>query len=144
MASNYKVMFEENKDIIKAIGKQTVSSKEIIDVSLPTFLSCNAKSKTLVSILPVRLGLQGQFNGKQNGIRYSNLQIQLNKQKLDTQGEAEKEKVKEAEGTYEKRKSTTIALVLMPCDEKIPETIMKQAFNDSLDNREKATIFKIA
>lgn len=97
-----------------------------------------------MSILPVRLGLQGQFNGKKNGIRYSNLQIQLNKQKLDTQGEAEKEKVKEAEGAYEKRKSTTIALVLMPCDEKIPETIMKQAFNGSLDNREKATIFKIA
>jgi len=47
-----------------------------------------------------------------------------------------------AEGASGKLKSTTIAIVLMPCEEKIPETIMKKAFNGSLANREKATIFK--
>jgi hypothetical protein len=44
-------------------------------------LDDNTKSKTLVFKTLVRLDLQGQFKDK-NGIPYSNLQIQLNKQKL--------------------------------------------------------------
>lgn len=142
MASNYKVVFEENNDIYtKPINKQ---KREAIEGDkLPTFIDDNTKSKTLVFKPLVRLDLQGQFKDK-NGKRYSNLQIQLNKQNLDTQEEAEKEKVKEDEGAFEKKKSTTIALVLMPCDEEIPKNIMKEAFKGSLINRQKATIVQIA
>ena len=140
MENNYKVVFEENKDITTANNKQKGEAREIIEGDkLPTFIADNTKSKTLVLKPLVRLDLQGQFNDK-NGKRYSNLQIQLNKQNLDTQEEAEKEKVKVDEGAFEEKKSTTIALVLMPCDEEIPKNIMKKAFNGSLDNRQKATI----
>jgi hypothetical protein len=145
MASNYRVEFEENKDICtKANNKQKGEAREIIEGDqLPTFIVSNKKNGTLVKKPLVRLDLQEQFKDK-NGIRYSNLQIQLNNQNLDTQGEAEKEKVKEDEGAFDKKKkkSTTIALVLMPCSEEIPENIMREAFNGSLDNSEKATILK--
>jgi len=91
----------------------------------------------------VRLDLQGLFNNK-NGIRYANLQIQLNKPRMGTQGGEEDEEVEEdiAEGALGKPRSTTIAIVLMPCGEVIPENIMKKAFNCSLDDRKKATIIK--
>ena len=80
MASNYKVVFEENNDIYtKAINKQ---KREAIEGDkLPTFIDDNTKSKTLVFKPLVRLDLQGQFKDK-NGIPYSNLKIQLNKQTL--------------------------------------------------------------
>ena len=77
MASNYKVVFEENNDIYtKAINKQKGEAREIIEEGK---LDDNTKSKTLVFKTLVRLDLQGQFKDK-NGIPYSNLQIQLNKQ----------------------------------------------------------------
>ena len=88
------------------------------------------------------MDLQGQFN--KNGIRYANLQIQLNQPRMGTQGGEEDEEVKEdiAEGALGKPRSTTKAIVLMPRDENIPENIMKTAFNGSLDDGMKATIFK--
>ena len=93
----------------------------------------------------VRLDLQGQFN--KYGIRYANLQIQHNQPRLYTQGGEEEEAVEEveeaiAEGAFGKPRSTTIAFVLMPCGEQIPENIMFRGFNGSLDDRKKATIFK--
>jgi hypothetical protein len=76
-------VFEENNDIYtKAINKQKGEAREIIEGDkLPTFIDDNTRSKTLVFKPLVRLDLQGQFKDK-NGIPYSNLQIQLNKQKL--------------------------------------------------------------
>ena len=144
MANNYKVVFEENKDIITANNRQKGEAREIIEGDkLPTFIADNTKSKTFVLKSLVRLDLQGQFKDK-NGNRYSNLQIQLNKRTLDTQEEAEQEKVKEDEGASEMKRNTSIALVLMPCDKEIPKNIMKEAFNGSLNNRQKATIVQIA
>ena len=63
---------------------------------------------------------------------------------MGTQGGEEEEKVEEdiTEGALGKPRSTTIAIVLMPSGENIPENIMKRAINGSLDDGMKATIFK--
>ena len=63
---------------------------------------------------------------------------------MGTQGGEEEEEVEEdiTEGALGKPRSTTIAIVLMPSGENIPENIMKRAFNGSLDDGMKATIFK--
>ena len=63
---------------------------------------------------------------------------------MGTQGGEEEEEVEEdiTEGALGKPRSTTIAIVLMPSGENIPENIMKRAFNRSLDDGMKATIFK--
>ena len=142
MEANYDVILEANNDITNSIGKQKKDAKEIIENSLPTFIATNNKSGTIVTEGLVRLDLQGLFNNK-NGIRYANLQIQLNKTRLDTQGrEVEEREEAIAVAEFGKPKSTTIAIVLMPCGEVIPENIMKKAFNCSLDDRKKATIIK--
>jgi hypothetical protein len=91
------------------------------------------------------LDLQGQFNHA-NGIRYANLQIQLNATTtadgLTDESEEEGEGVDCTDGGGGRNRSTTIAIVLMPCDEEIPQHIMKRAFNVSLIDGKKATIFK--
>ena len=134
--------FKESIDIdhAKKKKKQILAAREIIEYSLPNFIDKNSKNGTLVPKELVRLDLQGQFN--ENGIRYANPQIQLNEPRVGTQGGEEVEE-DIAEGAPGKPRSTTIAIVLMPCGEQIPEIIMKRAFNVSLDDRMKAKNFKI-
>ena len=121
--------------------KQKEQAKEIIEDRLPTFIEKNRGSGTLVQKKLVRLDLQGQFNN--NSIRYANLQIQLNAMTasdgLTDESEEEDDDVV-TDGGGPKR--TTIATVLMPSGERIPYDIMKTAFIGSLDNGEKATIFR--
>ena len=121
--------------------KQKKEAKEIIEDSLPTLIEKNRRSGTLVNGKLVRLDLQGQINN--NSIRYANLQIQLNaltaSDGLTDESEEEDEDVVTDGGGPIR---TTIATVLMPSGEKIPYDIMKTAFNGSLDNGEKATIFR--
>ena len=136
--TTYEVIFEASKDIANANNKQKKEAKEIIEESVPTFIDGNKKSGTLVKKTLVRLDLQGHF--KRNGIPYANLQIQLNQPRMDTQDEKEDEDI--ADNALGKPRSTTIAIVLMPSDQNIPENIMKEAFNGSLDDKMKATILK--
>ena len=147
--ATYNVRFEENDNLAAPNNRQRREAKDIIEDNLPTFIDRNSRSGTLKSTRLVRLYLQGQFD--ENGIRYANLQIQLNATtasdgKTDETGEelddeSKKEGVDVADGNRPKR--TTIAIALMPCGEEIPEDIMKEAFNGSLDYRKKATIFKL-
>ena len=139
--STYKVKFEKNNKMALFKKKQKKEAKEIIEDSLPTFIEKNSGSGTIVKKKLVRLDLQGQFND--NSIRYANLQIQLNaltaSDGLTDESEEEYEDdVADGGGPIR----TTIATVLMPSGEKIPYDIMKTAFNGSLDNGEKATIFR--
>jgi len=136
--------FEATDNMAHSNKKQRRDAKEIIEYSLPTFIDKNGRSGTLKNTKRVRLDLQGFCNNKDNGIRYANLQIQLNattaSDGLTDESEEEGEDVVTDGGG---RRSTTIAIVLMPCDQQIPVNIMKQAFNGSLDHGRKATIFKI-
>ena len=139
--STYKVKFEKNDKMASCKKKQKKEAKEIIEDSLPTFIEKNSRSGTIVKKKLVRLDLQGQFND--NSIRYANLQIQLNaltaSDGLTDESEEEYEDdVADGGGPIR----TTIATVLMPSGEKIPYDIMKTAFNGSLDNGEKAIIFR--
>lgn len=127
--SQYEVQFEPSSDIADATNKAKKEAKEIIENNLPPCIDKSWKPKTLATKEYVRLDLQGQFN--RNGVRYANLQIQLNKPR--------KEEEVDASG---KPKSTTIAIVLMPSGENIPVAISQQAFNGSLDNKQKAVIVK--
>ena len=139
--STYKVKFEKNNKMALFKKKQKEQAKEIIEDRLPTFIEKNSRSGTLVQKKLVRLDLQGQFNN--NSIRYANLQIQLNAMTtfdgLTDESEEEDDDVV-TDGGGPKR--TTIANVLMPSGERIPYDIMKTAFIGSLDNGEKATIFR--
>ena len=145
ISDKYYVEFEASNDIADSNNKEKKEARVIIEGISFTCIDKNSKSKTLVKKDLVRLDLQGLFNDKK-GIRYANLQIQLNKKILNTQGGEEEEEVEEdveeVEGAIWKRKSTTIAIVLMPCNEEIPLNIMKEAFNGSLNGRKKATIKK--
>ena len=91
----------------------------------------------------VRLDLQGII--LRNEKQYANLQIQLNatttSDGLTDESEEEGEDVV-TDGGGGSNRSTTIAIVLMPCDEEIPQNKMKDAFNGSLKDGTKATIFK--
>ena len=137
----YDVKFEVNNDITSPKYKiQRTEAKEIIEDKLPTFIDKNSGSGTLEKTKYVRLDLQGQFTS--NGIRYANLQIQLNRM-TKSDGLTDESEEDEEDVVTDGRGSTTIALVLMPSGEKIPEDIMKRAFNGSLDARKKATIFKL-
>jgi hypothetical protein len=65
-------------------------------------------------------------------------QIQLNSTTaFDGLREEEGEDVV-TDGGGGRNRSTTIAIVLMPCDEEIPQDIMKRAFKVSLDEGKKA------
>ena len=139
--STYKVKFEKNNKMALFKKKQKKEAKEIIEDSLPTLIEKNRRSGTLVNGKLVRLDLQGQINN--NSIRYANLQIQLNALTAsdgltDESEEEDEDDVADGGGPIR----TTIATVLMPSGEKIPYDIMKTAFNGSLDNGEKATIFR--
>ena len=134
----YDVKFEVNNNIASPNNKQRREAKEIIEDNLPTSIDKNSGGRTLMKKRRVRLDLQGQFLS--NGIRYANLQIQLNattkSDGLTDESEEEGEDV-----VTDGPRSTTIAIVLMPSDMEIPEAIMKEAFNGSLENGVKATIF---
>lgn len=146
--STYDVRFDVCNDIANTNREIREEAREIIEHRLPTFIDKCCEPKTLQSTRLVRLDLQGQFSNKY-GIRYANLQIQLNRKKkkknpttasggLTDESEEEGEDVADAG----RQISTTIAIVLMPSDENIPRDIMKRAFNGSLDGGKKATIFK--
>ena len=143
--STYDVRFEENNNIANSNGKIRQEAKEIIDYNLPTIIGGYINRKNLVMKPLVRLDLQGQFDNV-NGIRYANLHIQINATTAShglTDRSVEVE-VNVADGGVGRNRPTTIAIVLMPCDEQIPQDIMKRAFNGSLNNRQKATIVQIA
>lgn len=139
--SQYEVQFEPSSDIADATNRAKNEAKEIIEKNLPPCIDKSWKPKPLAKKEYVRLDLQGQFN--RNGVRYANLQIQLNKPRMvaakDEAAEVEEEEEVDASG---KPKSTTIAIVLMPSGENIPVAISQQAFNGSLDNKQKAVIVK--
>lgn len=137
--SQYEVQFEPSSDIADATNKEKKEAKEIIEDEAPTYIDKNLKPKPLAKKKYVRLDLQGQFN--RNGVQCANLQIQLNTPRMvAAEGEAAEVEVEvDASG---KPKSTTIAIVLMPSGEHIPEAISQQAFNGSLDNKQKAVIVK--
>ena len=141
----YEIRYEASSDITNAKKKESDEAREMIEEEAPTFIDKNSRPKTLVKGELVRLDLQGLFN-RPDGKRYANLQIQLNKpryseleEQLDESQETEDD---QAGATAEvgKPKSTTIAIVLMPAGENIPENISRQAFEGSLNNREKAII----
>ena len=140
--STYDVRFEASNNIAASNKKQREEAKEIIEDNLPTFIDKSCRSRTLKNTKRVRLDLQGLCNSNVNGIRYANLQIQLNATTVfdGLDGESEEVGVDVIDGGG--RRSTTIANVLMPSGEEIPEDVMKRAFNGSLDNGKKATIFK--
>ena len=136
----YDVKFEVNNNIASPNNKQRREAKEIIEDNLPTSIDKNSGGRTLMKKRRVRLDLQGQFLS--NGIRYANLQIQLN---ATTKSDGLTDESSEEDGedlVTDGGGSTTIAIVLMPSGEEIPEDIMKKAFNGSLDARKKATILK--
>ena len=139
--ADYDVKYEACKDITGSNNKQRKEAREIIDESLPTFIDKNKKSGTIVRTQLVRLDLQGQFI--YNGMRYANLQIQLNQPRMEGEEEGN-EAMTEVDTTTDGlgKRSTTIAIVLMPSDKDIPKETMKMAFNGSLDNKVKAIIFK--
>ena len=138
--ATYDVRFEKNGNLIAPNKKQRREAEEIIENDLPTFIDENRGSKTLEKRKRVRLDLQGQHMDKENGIRYANLQIQLNawthSDGLTDESEEEGEDV-----VTDGPPVTTIAIVLMPSGKEIPKAIMKEAFKGSLKNQEKATIF---
>ena len=138
--STYDVSFEENNNIGNSNNRQKREAKEIIENDLPIIIGGNRGMQRLAKKPLVRLDLQGIF--PHNGIRYANLQIQLNSTTAcDGLHEEEGEEVV-TDGGGGRNRSTTIAIVLMPCDEEIPQHIMKRAFNVSLIDGKKATIFK--
>ena len=137
--SQYEVQFEPSSDIADATNKAKNEAKEIIENNLPPCIDKSWKPKTLATKEHVRLDLQGQFN--RNGVRYANLQIQLNTPRM-VAAEGEAAEVEEEMDASGKPKSTTIAIVLMPSGEDIPEAISQQAFNGSLDKKQKAVIVK--
>lgn len=128
--SQYEVQFEPSSDIADATNKEKKEAREIIEDDPPIYIDKNLRPQTLARKKCVRLDLQGQFN--RNGVRYANLQIQLNTPRM----------VEEEMDASGKPKSTTIAIVLMPSGEDIPEAISQQAFNGSLDKKQKAVIVK--
>lgn len=139
--SQYEVQFEPSSDIAHATNKQKNEAKEIIVNEPPTYIDKNLRPKPLVTRKYVRLDLQGQFDRK--GVRYANLQIQLNEPRMvAAEGEAAEVEEEEEVDASGKPKSTTIAIVLMPSGELIPEAISQQAFNGSLDEKQKAVIVK--
>lgn len=139
--SQYEVQFEPSSDIADASNKAKKEAKEIIEDEAPTYIDKNSQPRTLATKKLVRLDLQGQFN--RNGVRYANLQIQLNKPRMvAAKGEAAEVEEEEEVDASGKPKSTTIAIVLMPSGENIPEAISQQAFNGSLDKKQKAVIVK--
>lgn len=139
--SQYEVQFEPCSDMADATNKEKKEAKEIIEDEAPTYIDKNWQPKTLAEKKRVRLDLQGQFN--RNGVRYANLQIQLNKPRMvAAEGEAAEVEEEEEVDASGKPKSTTIAIVLMPSGENIPEAISQQAFNGSLDKKQKAVIVK--
>lgn len=139
--SQYEVQFEPSSDIADATNKAKKEAKEIIEDDPPIYIDKNSQPKTLATKKYVRLDLQGQFN--RNGVRYANLQIQLNQPRMvAAKGEAAEVEEEEEVDASGKPKSTTIAIVLMPSGENIPEAISQQAFNGSLDNKQKAVIVK--
>lgn len=139
--SQYEVQFEPSSDMADATNKEKKEAKEIIEDEAPTYIDKNWQPKTLAEKKRVRLDLQGQFN--RNGVRYANLQIQLNKPRMvAAEGEAAEVEEEEEVDASGKPKSTTIAIVLMPSGENIPEAISQQAFNGSLDKKQKAVIVK--
>ena len=79
--ANYDVKHEACKDIADSNNKQRKEAREIIDESLPDCIDKNKRSGTLVKTKLVRLDLQGQFH--HNGMRYANLQIQLNQPRME-------------------------------------------------------------
>ena len=139
--ADYDVKYEACKDIAESTNNERKEAREIIDESVPTFIDKNKGSGTLVKTKLVRLDLQGQLN--YNGMRYANLQIQLNKPRMEGE-EEENEAMAEVDTTTDGfgKRSTTIAIVLMPSDKDIPKETMKMAFNGSLDNKVKAIIFE--
>lgn len=144
--SQYEVQFEACKDMADPNSKQRKEAKEII-AKAPTCIDKNQQARTLVKGNLVRLDLQGQFD--RNGVRYANLQIQLNKPRMvAAEGEAaevEEEEEEEEVDAFGKPRSTTISIVLMPSGEEIPEAILNQAYNGSLDKENpkvKAVIVK--
>ena len=141
--STYDVSFEEHDAISNSNGKQRREAKEIIENDLPTCIGGNRGQQTLVKKRRVRLDLQGII--LRNEKQYANLQIQLNatttSDGLTDESEEEGEDVV-TDGGGGSNRSTTIAIVLMPCDEEIPQNKMKDAFNGSLKDGTKATIFK--
>ena len=139
--SQYEVQFEPSSDIADATNKEKKEAKEIIEDEAPTYIDKNSQPRTLATKTLVRLDLQGQFN--RNGVRYANLQIQLNKPRMvAAKGEAAEVEEEEEVDASGKPKSTTIAIVLMPSGENIPEAISQEAFNGSLDKKQKAVIVK--
>ena len=139
--SQYEVQFEPSSDIADATNKAKKEAKEIIENDLPPCIDKSWRPKTLATKKYVRLDLQSQFN--RNGVRYANLQIQLNQPRMvAAKGEAAEVEEEEEVDASGKPKSTTIAIVLMPSGENIPEAISQQAFNGSLDNKQKAVIVK--
>lgn len=139
--SQYEVQFEPSSDIADATNKEKKEAKEIIEDEAPTYIDKNSQPRTLATKKLVRLDLQGQFN--RNGVRYANLQIQLNKPRMVAAiGEAAEVEEEEEVDASGKPKSTTIAIVLMPSGENIPEAISQEAFNGSLDKKQKAVIVK--
>lgn len=139
--SQYEVQFEPCSDIADATNRAKTEAKEIIENDLPPCIDKSWRPKTLATKKYVRLDLQSQFN--RNGVRYANLQIQLNQPRMvAAKGEAAEVEEEEEVDASGKPKSTTIAIVLMPSGENIPEAISQQAFNGSLDNKQKAVIVK--
>ena len=139
--SQYEVQFEPSSDIADATNKEKNEAREIIEDDPPIYIDKNMRPQTLARKKSVRLDLQGQFN--RNGVRYANLQIQLNKPRMvAAKGEAAEVEEEEEVDASGKPKSTTIAIVLMPSGENIPEAISQEAFNGSLDKKQKAVIVK--
>ena len=141
--STYDVSFEENNNIGNSNNRQKREAKEIIENDLPIIIGGNRGMQRLAKKPLGRLDLQGII--LRNEKRYANLQIQLNatttSDGLTDESEEEGEDVV-TDGGGGSNRSTTIAIVLMPCDEEIPQHIMKRAFNVSLIDGKKATIFK--
>lgn len=138
--SQYEVQYEACSDIADATNREKREAQEMIEKDAPTYIDKNLKPQTLEIRELVRLDLQGQFN--RNGVRYANLQIQLNRPRM-VAAEGEAAEVEEEEvDAFGKPKPTTISIVLMPSGEHIPEAISQQAFNGSLDMKKKAVIVK--
>ena len=135
--SAYEVRFEASNGMCPSSKKLKEEAREIIEDRVPTFIGKTCKPKTLEKTRRVRLDLQEYCVDKS----YANLQIQLNattkSDGLTDESEEEGENV-----VSDGPRSTTIAIVLMPTDEHIPEDDMKKAFNGSLEHGTKAIVFK--
>lgn len=141
----FVVRFEVSQDIAKSNAKELTEARDIIEKNSPTHIDGNSRPGTIKKENLVRLDLQGLFN-RPDKKRYANLQIQLNKHRyseLDMEFDDFQETEEDVEGAtaeFGKPKSTTIAIVLMPCNTDIPESISKQAFYGSLKDKMKAII----